>query len=83
MKEKTLQVADEPWCIQQSTLQVMKRFYKRFYPAFDDGVYAELAEARQVDIISGCLSGERYQHTTAQPLVLLTAEEGGTEPVMQ
>ena len=40
---------------------------------------AELAEARQVDIISGCLSGERYQHTTAQPLVLLTAEEGGTE----
>ena len=40
---------------------------------------AELAEARQVDIISGCLSGERYQHATAQPLVLLTAEEGGTE----
>ena len=45
VKEKILLVADEPWFIQQSTLQVMKRFYKRFYPAFDDGVYAELAEA--------------------------------------
>lgn len=45
VKEKILLVADEPWFIPQSTLYTMKQFYQRFYPQFDEDIYAELAEA--------------------------------------
>lgn len=44
IKEKILLVADEPWFIQQSNLHTMARFYERFYPAFDRGIYDELVE---------------------------------------
>ena len=45
VKAGVVLVADEPWFIPQSTLQVMKKFYRRFYPQFDDEIYTELAEA--------------------------------------
>ena len=42
---------------------------------------AELASNRQVDLISGCRSGEHYEYTEGEPLLLLRAEAEGAEEV--
>ena len=35
---------------------------------------AELAENQQVDLISGCEAGDRYAHTSGEPLVLFSSQ---------
>lgn len=40
---------------------------------------AELAENQQVDLISGCENGNRYAHTSGEPVLLFTGEEDGAE----
>ncbi len=42
VKRRILFLADEPFFLHQSTLKEMKEFYKIFYPAFDEAVYAKL-----------------------------------------
>ena len=40
---------------------------------------AELAENQQVDLISGCEAGDRYAHTSGEPLVLFSSQAAGEE----
>lgn len=47
-----------------------------FQPGSEDR-RAELAENQQVDLVSGCEAGDRYGHTTGEPLILFESETGG------
>lgn len=47
-----------------------------FQPGTEDR-RAELAENQQVDLISGCEAGDRYDHTAGEPLILFESEAGG------
>ena len=42
---------------------------------------AELAANQQVDLISGCLAGERYDHTAGEPILLFSEGAEGEETV--
>ena len=47
-----------------------------FQPGAEDR-RAELAENQQVDLLSGCEAGDRYDHTAGEPLILFESEAGG------
>ena len=49
-----------------------------FQPGTEDR-RAELAENQQVDLISGCEEGDRYAHTTGEPVLLFSSGEDGAE----
>lgn len=49
-----------------------------FQPGAEDR-REELAENQQVDLISGCESGDRYAHMAGEPVVLFSSGEDGTE----
>ena len=49
-----------------------------FQPGAEDR-REELAENQQVDLISGCESGERYAHASGEPVVLFDSGEDGME----
>ncbi len=52
----------------------------RYYQSGTEDRREELAENRQVDLISGCVDGEHYSHTAGQALTLFSAEtDSGTE----
>ena len=42
---------------------------------------AQLAENQQVDLISGCLAGERYAHTSGEPVLLFAGGEDSGQSV--
>ena len=49
-----------------------------FQPGKEDR-RAHWADNQQVDLISGCLAGERYAHTAGEPVLLFSAEADGEE----
>ncbi len=51
----------------------------RYFQPGPDDRRADLAENQQVDLISGCEAGDRYDHTDGEPLILFTSESGGGE----
>ena len=51
----------------------------RYFQAGAEDRRAELAENQQVDLVSGCGAGDRYDHTAGEPLILFESEAGGEE----
>ena len=51
----------------------------RYFQPGEEDCRTELAENRQVDLISGSALGEQYSHTTGEPLILFSSQEDGTK----
>ena len=51
----------------------------RYFQPGPDDRRADLAEYLQVDLISGCEAGDRFDHTDGEPLILFESEAGGEE----
>jgi len=92
VKRRILFLADEPFFLHQTTLKEMKEFYKIFYPAFDEKVYAKLltnfpiAENEKINTFSKGMkrqAGLILALSVSPDVLLLDEAFDGLDPVMR